>query len=326
MSEYGRERRVAIDAVRKASLVCRAVQQRLSGLVLTKQDLSPVTVADFASQALICRALQEAFPADAVVAEESADALREPANRALLDEVVRRIADVRPGAAAADVLAWLDHGAGAPASRFWTLDPIDGTKGFVRRDQYAVALALLVDNDVVVAAAGCPNLPLDPADPGRGVGAIVAAVRGGGADIRPLDGGGSAQPLRVSGTAQPADAQLCESVEGRHSSHGRTARVAGTAGITREPLRLDSLAKYVVVARGEADAYLRFSRGDYRENIWDHAAGYLICAEAGGRATDLDGRPLDFTTGRRLENNRGVIASNGRLHERLVDAVRQASG
>ena len=81
-----------------------------------------------------------------------------------------------------------------------------------------------------------------------------------------------------------------------------------------------------ILSHGSLAYSLRLSRGDYREKIWDHAAGYLICAEAGGRVTDLDGKPLDFTAGRRLENNRGVIVSNGKLHDRLIDAVRQVSG
>jgi 3'(2'), 5'-bisphosphate nucleotidase len=164
---------------------------------------------------------------------------------------------------------------------------------------------------------------VDPADASKGQGAIFAAVRGAGAQVLPLDGAAPPAPVHVSTTDDPAQARFCESVESGHSSHSKSARVADVAGITRDPVRLDSQAKYVVVARGEAEAYLRLSRGDYREKIWDHAAGFLICAEAGGRATDLEGKPLDFSAGRKLEHNRGVIVSNGALHDRLVAAVRE---
>jgi 3'-phosphoadenosine 5'-phosphosulfate (PAPS) 3'-phosphatase len=78
------------------------------------------------------------------------------------------------------------------------------------------------------------------------------------------------------------------------------------------------------VARGEADIYLRAPNSrtpDYRENIWDHAAGALVVEEAGGKVTDVYGEALDWTTGRRLERNRGVLATNGRLHEAVVDAL-----
>ena len=62
---------------------------------------------------------------------------------------------------------------------------------------------------------------------------------------------------------------------------------------------------------------------DYHEKIWDQAAGSLVVEEAGGRISDLDGRPLDFTAGRTLARNRGVLASNGHLHEVALQALRQ---
>ena len=94
-------------------------------------------------------------------------------------------------------------------------------------------------------------------------------------------------------------------------------------GITAPPLRMDSQAKYAVVARGEADIYLRLpTRADYREKIWDHAAGALIVTEAGGVVTDISGRPLEFHHGRELASNRGVIVTNGRLHARVIEALR----
>jgi len=87
-------------------------------------------------------------------------------------------------------------------------------------------------------------------------------------------------------------------------------------------VRVDSQAKYALLARGEASIYLRLpTRKDYREKIWDHAAGMLIVQEAGGTVTDVDGKPLDFTAGRTLERNRGVIATGGKIHRAVVDAV-----
>lgn len=63
----------------------------------------------------------------------------------------------------------------------WALDPIDGTKGFLRGGQYAVCLALMVDGEVVVSAMGCPSLPVDPADASGERGALFSAVKGAGA-------------------------------------------------------------------------------------------------------------------------------------------------
>jgi 3'(2'), 5'-bisphosphate nucleotidase len=85
---------------------------------------------------------------------------------------------------------------------------------------------------------------------------------------------------------------------------------------------MDSQCKYAAVARGEADIYLRLpTRKDYQEKIWDHAAGWLVVTEAGGRVTDVGGKPLDFTKGRTLRDNRGVVATNGPLHDRVVRVV-----
>ena len=60
-----------------------------------------------------------------------------------------------------EILDNIDHGNGEPADLFWTLDPIDGTKGFLRGDQYAVALALIKEGKPVLGVLGCPNLPFD---------------------------------------------------------------------------------------------------------------------------------------------------------------------
>ena len=88
---------------------------------------------------------------------------------------------------------------------------------------------------------------------------------------------------------------------------------------------MDSQAKYAAVADGRAEIYIRHSQGkDYVEKIWDHAAGVLMLREAGGTVTDLNGKPLDFSRGGRLSENHGVLATNGYLHEKLLDAVRTA--
>jgi len=85
---------------------------------------------------------------------------------------------------------------------------------------------------------------------------------------------------------------------------------------------MDSQCKYGVVARGESAIYLRLPRDElYRERIWDHAAGSLIVEEAGGRVTDARGRALDFSAGRTLDRNSGVVATNGLIHEAVLDAV-----
>jgi 3'(2'), 5'-bisphosphate nucleotidase len=87
---------------------------------------------------------------------------------------------------------------------------------------------------------------------------------------------------------------------------------------------MDSQAKYAILARGEASIYVRIpspQTPDYREKIWDHGAGSILVEEAGGKVTDARGRALDFTCGKRLENNYGIIATNGWLHRDVVNAL-----
>jgi len=316
-TSYECEWTAAVAAVREAARLCRSVQQALAGSVLTKDDRSPVTVADFGSQALVCRRLREAFPADPIIAEESAQALAEVENKGLLARIVDHVGQVIAGATADDVRGWIDHGGAADyTARFWTLDPIDGTKGFLRRDQYVVALALIVGGKPTVAAVAAPNLPCA----GR-VGTLFTALAGRGAFMQSLDGDDKPAPIHVSATSDPSNARFCESLESGHTSHGASAALAAALNITLPPVRMDSQAKYGVVARGEADMYLRLPQAGYVEKIWDHAAGAMIVQEAGGRVSDVAGKPLEFTHGRRLENNRGVIVTNGLLHDRVLKAL-----
>ena len=319
---YEAELRVGIQAVRAAARVCRSVQQRLATAeALEKKDKSPVTVADFASQAIVCEQLMRALPDDPVVGEEGSEELRQSEQAALLEAVVREVG----GEAAGDsrqILDWIDRGgADARGDRYWTLDPIDGTKGFLRGEQYAVALGLLEKGQVVVGILGCPNLD----DGDGGPGALFAAVRGEGARALSLwgdDEGG--RPVSVSTITSPAEARFCESVESGHSDQDQSARIASGLGITQEPFRIDSQCKYAAIARGEASIYLRMpTRKDYQEKIWDHAAGKLVVEEAGGRVTDVDGKPLDFTHGRTLDANRGVVATCGPIHEEVIDVVKR---
>jgi 3'(2'), 5'-bisphosphate nucleotidase len=312
---YAEEIQTALAAVREASLLCTAVQSAIGDGVHSKEDRSPVTVADFGSQALVCRTLREAFPEDPVIAEEGSAALQAAEGRKLLDRVVGEVSHIRMGADVDTICSWIDHGSAREYSkRFWTLDPIDGTKGFLRGEQYAIALALVVDGEVAVAALACPNL-----DPG---GVVFGAIKGGGTTVQPLGSPAAPVTAKATGTTEPAAARFVESVESGHSSHSDSARIADELGIVLPPVRMDSQAKYAALARGDADIYLRLpARTGYVEKIWDHAAGVLVIEEAGGRVTDMHGNRLEFHHGSRLEKNRGVIATNGLLHDAVLKAV-----
>ena len=315
---------IAVAAVREASELCQRVQLQLSDTALKKKDRSPVTVADYGSQALICSRLRAAFPADPIIAEENADALRDEENGGIRRRMAAEVQYFRGDATEGDILDWVDLGGEKEYSdRFWTLDPIDGTKGFLRGDQYAVALALIENGRVVLAAVGCPNLKLDQLDGDAGV--VMSARAGEGTIIQRISDMAIMGMASVSDDSNPSSVRLCESVEAMHTSHSGAGRVASILGITADPVRLDSQAKYAVVASGNAEIYLRLpSDRRYVENIWDHAGGSLLVEEAGGVVTDIRGNHLDFSCGYQLTQNRGVIVSNGKLHDRLLTAIEEA--
>lgn len=331
--------RAAREAVVLACRVTRAVQARIETIgEITKDDRSPVTVADFAAQAVIAHHLQRSLHAGLdrlhLVGEESTGLLRQVEQSGALGEVVRVVCDVWPGASEDDVLAAIDAGDhDASAETYWTLDPVDGTKGFLRRGQYALALALIERGEVVLGVMGCPNLSPDPErsfdDPDPD-GLIYFATRGGGACAASASAElGAPQLVRVD--AQPGDPsarlRVCESVESGHTKQDDTARIidhlGGAPGLGA-PARLDSQCKYAVVARGQADAYLRLpTKKGYVEKIWDHAAGMIIAQEAGAIVTDIDGKPLDFSRGATLSGNRGVVCAHPRWHGRIIEAIRE---
>ncbi|MGP1308965.1 MAG: 3'(2'),5'-bisphosphate nucleotidase, partial [Phycisphaerales bacterium] len=297
---------------------------------ITKDDKSPVTVADFAAQAVVAKVLRDHLGTFTLVGEEGSAALRQ-AERA---EHCKAVADaaclVWSGASIDEVLDAIDLGdADSPGAKggFWTLDPIDGTKGFLRGQQYAVSLAYIYDGEVLVGALGCPNLSLDHAaalDTPDAKGSIYLAARGRGvlettAELDHAD----PKPMTRPSFDPSTGIRACESVESAHSDHSASHRILTAAGGVGEPAKLDSQAKYAVVARGQADAYLRMpTKKGYVERIWDHAAGEIVAKEAGCVVTDITGAPLDFGQGEGLEKNRGIVCAAAPVQPKLVAAIR----
>jgi 3'(2'), 5'-bisphosphate nucleotidase len=318
----------ATAAVAEACIVCRAVQKALEKVkAITKDDSSPVTVADYASQAVIAHRLRVLLGEIVLVGEEASTTLRQDDHTPHREATLAAVREVWAGASEKDMLDAIDAGVSdTHHAGFWTLDPVDGTKGFLRGQQYAVALAYIERGIPVVGVLGCPNLPRDfslPLDEADEHGSIYRAVLGEGVDELPADEP-RASPLHIK-RLDHADGEpitVCESVESGHSKQDDTARIMALVGQPGEPVRIDSQCKYAVVGRGQADAYLRLpTRKSYVERIWDHAAGSLVATEAGCFVTDIFGRALDFTQGRGLENNKGIVCAPPRVHGLLIGAI-----
>ncbi|XP_010268789.1 PREDICTED: PAP-specific phosphatase HAL2-like [Nelumbo nucifera] len=363
---YSKELDVAVRVVQMACSLCQRVQESLitKGInqVKSKDDDSPVTVADWSVQATVSWMLSECFGSKnvAIVAEEDVQTLSRADSVGLLETVVNTVNEclaeapkyglIGPTRAlgTSEVLEAISrcNSTGGPTGRYWVLDPVDGTLGFVRGDQYAVALALIEDGEVVVGVLGCPNYPMkkewlnyhhryyrimsklsSPSSESWDKGCVIYAKRGSGETwMQPLVQENqrlTAKPICVSSIDDPALATFCEPVERANSSHSFTAGLAHSVGLRNQPLRVYSMVKYAAIARGDAEIFMKFAKTGYKEKIWDHAAGILIIQEAGGVVTDAGGRQLDFSKGIYLEGlDRGIIACSGaKLHQKIIRAV-----
>ncbi|KAK9152622.1 hypothetical protein Sjap_000102 [Stephania japonica] len=333
--------------------------------VKSKDDDSPVTVADWSVQAIVSWVLSECFGSRnvSIIAEEDVHTLSKFEARGILEAVVKTVNECLAEApmlglnapdrplGTLEVLEAISrcNSTGGPKGRHWVLDPVDGTLGFVRGDQYAVALALIENGEVVLGVLGCPNYPMKkewlnyhhryfrmmsklspPTSKSWEKGCVMYAKRGSGEALmqrlvhenKEFVWPNSAIRIQVSSIDDPGLATFCEPVEKANSSHSFTAGLAHSVGLRKQPLRVYSMVKYAAIARGDAEIFMKFARAGYKEKIWDHAAGVLIIHEAGGMVTDAGGRPLDFSKGIFLEGlDRGIIACSGPvLHKRIIDA------
>lgn len=319
----------ALTAVQQAAMLADEIRAEMVSPALTKDDRSPVTVADFAAQAVVGYFLELRFPEAVLVGEENSRALQTLEQREILEKITDFVRRVIPGVTPDQVCAYIDRGDELPGDQYWTLDPIDGTKGFLRDAQYATALAFVNQGAVELGVLGCPALSskLEEGEDFGGGGALLAARRGEGSWITDLKKPHSEQvfkQIRVSELEDPAQARIVRSFESGHTNVDQIDQFATAFGTSASPVRVDSQVKYALLAAGLGEVYLRLlssQKPDYKEKVWDQAAGMIIVEEAGGKVTDLAGKELDFSQGRTLASNRGVCATNMNFHPAAIRAL-----
>lgn len=339
---YSAELKVAQLAVKRASVFTKRISDELvakSTSSITKTDKSPVTIGDFGAQAIIINSILKNFPQDQIVGEEDSKILRE--QPALKEQIFKDIQTVQSEDSANHAILGeistsdqicevIDQGnsEGGSKGRFWALDPIDGTKGFIRGDQFAVCLALIEDGKVQLGVIGCPNLPSHLQDPQSTRGGLFSALINQGSFYQNLFG--PLQPnnhvIMLDNSIPVQKARVCEGVEKGHSSHELQSIIKSKLSIAGQSIHLDSQAKYCALSRGDAEIYLRLPvKLSYQENIWDHAAGNVLITESGGIVSDLLGNELDFGQGRTLKS-KGVIAASKNVHPEIIKAIKSVVG
>lgn len=311
---------------RMAASLCVTIQEELVDPA-QKDGREPVTIADYASQALIGNALASNYSDDAVLSEERSEEFMLLLNDQQRALVQRYVTDAVGGYVFEEqICAWLDYGKQKTARRTWVIDPIDGTKGFLARRHYCVAIGLLVDFQPVLGVLASPGFYSDDPDASEEPGALIYARHGAGAYIEPLFGG-EPEPIHASAQLEPAYAVMLSSYESAHTDRAFLERMAHALGRAPDApeYQLDSQDKHGMIAAGRGDIFVRLAPDEgYLEKIWDHVAGYAIVNEAGGRVTDVYGRELDFSTGRLMTRNRGVVVTNRYLHDTVIAAIRRS--
>jgi histidinol-phosphatase len=223
-------------------------------VVETKPDLTPVTEADRATEKALRARIEAERPRDGVVGEEYGETT----------------------------------GSGG---RRWILDPIDGTKSYVRGiPAWGTLIALERDGEIVVGVVSAPALRRR-----------WWASRGGGAFA---DG----EPIRVSRVSDIEDALLCYTSLPAFEKHGLGEEFRALAARCWEARGFSDYWAHVLVAEGSADLAV-----EPVMNLWDNAPLQVIVEEAGGRFTDLAGRP-------RVDGG-SAVTTNGLLHEAVLDAL-----
>lgn len=263
--ELSRELAIASDLARRAGSLALSLQS--TGLsVDRKPGDEPVTEADRRASQLIVDGLRTAFPNDAILSEEAPD------DRARLT-----------------------------AERVWMIDPIDGTRDFIRgEDGYSTMIGLLVGDRPALGVVYQP----------RGD-RLYLATLGEGAY---LEAGGARSALRVSKIAKLDELRMVASRSHRDET---ITKVREQLGISDE-LNVGSVGlKLGLISRGERDLYVNPQGKSKR---WDTLGPQVLLHEAGGRLTTAHGAPIDYRT-EELANLDGLIASNGVLHDAIVEKV-----
>ena len=304
---------VILTAVRDAIKLCERVQA--DGFdASSKSDDSPVTIADYGVQAIICRAIQQHFPDHRVIGEEGGATFRKLVQSASQQRVTGLIADIiGVPVTVEEVMNWLDAGRDVSASRYtWVIDPIDGTRGFVAGIHYAVCVALLDEYQPVAGVIAFPHSPIDAN------GSLVYAVDGN-LYVQSLTGE-NARTGSVSDRTAPETLVVMESPNEGEARTARAHLVRAAVGVQPSQVEYyNSQLKYALIAMGYGDQFMRLPRRD-PHLIWDHAPGTALVVAGGGRVTGVDGELLDFSQGDALPNA-GMIASNGAVHDELVAAI-----
>ena len=352
---YRKELELARRATLRAAVLTKKVLASVSGI--SKSDATPVTIADFAAQALLISALHASFPDDKFVGEEDAGVLRtDEALRKQVWGLVSEAGEESEGdQAGADLLKPKDEedmldmidlggkGTGGREGRFWVMDPIDGTATFLRGEQYAVALALVEDGKELLGVVAYPALKLteegrvkeNVVDDDGGLGVMLSGIKGQGAFMRNLGPGWEKEKTetwrRLLEEPAPKDTKdwhIVDSMASPSIDHDKMRQLAEELGAVYPGTDCwSSHVRYGAMILGGGDVLVRVTKTKGKISLlWDHAGAQLLFREVGGKITDRDGKEIDFGAGRDFNANRDLVAAKKEIHEKVLQMVNRIMG
>lgn len=268
----------------------------------TKQDQSPVTVADFASQIYIISKLKEIYPDDSIIAEESSSLMTHSTEKLIQSCYNELNIIIEPK------FRELLNYRGFSSKDRWTIDPIDGTKGFQKGLSYAIGIGLISNEEKLFSIIGVPNYKCNQI-------AIFIAKKGKGAKV--AFGENEFSPIEVGDKKNMSDYTLCHSL---HYDEPWVMKLANIIGIEKF-IQIDSMAKFCMIADGTADLYIKPMDRDH-SYIWDFLPGDLLVTEAGGIVTDLTGRDPKYINEKCVISAPGLLVSNGRSHKDIIKIIK----
>jgi 3'(2'), 5'-bisphosphate nucleotidase len=316
IENFAEELEVALGLAKKAISATERIRDR--GIeAMTKEDGTPVTQADIVSQVIILSGLQKHFPHDKIVAEEKLTVGDGTDLKVRACEMLKELVDMPDiGEFLED---WVNYRGDPEGTRTWMIDPIDGTKGFKKGLCYAIAIGLYFDGK---PQFGCMAVPSFPEIGGTRHETVIAY---GGAGIGAFwlkPGGGQPKRLHVSDIKRISKLRVVGSRA--HDRGDICGKFVETAGIG-QAARMDGQAKYLMLASGQADVYIRSADPVYGIAFpWDHCAGQVILEEAGGKVTDFAGKPLKYDTshGSPIKDLDGLVATNAKCHDEILEIIK----
>lgn len=295
-AKYKKELEIILPIIVKASNLCMEYRNSVDFEKDIKEDDSPVTVADVCSQILINKVIMENFSNDLIIAEEDMhsivnDKMKEKIEKWLGFKDWKKYLEKKsifPSLSSSSI----SNENGMESSRFWAVDPIDGTRGYVNGEQFCICIALVINEKVVLSVVNCPVLKSSVT---QGIGALFIAMASHGAFEVHLE---SQQWHRLESETlidSFENRKLTETSSTKHASHFYSGKIMEHFNMDKESIKVDGQGKYCLVARKEAVIYFRKPSNDnYEEKIWDHAPGILIVLESGGKVFDKYGNDIVF--------------------------------